>query len=148
MVHIMAAAQVCNDTARVLHENNAVRLQSDGDRTLLHCTSQLLRVHWWHVDEFLNSHCLFRPVGLASITRESLVLIVDLFHDSVVLRVPQCPVHRPTETALISIDLRAVHKLLLAQINQLASLKEVCTLDNSSRCESPVRPTDVLILDR
>ena len=90
---------------------------------------------------------LLAPVRLAAVTGQTLVRIVDLKHDSVVLRVPERTVHRAAHASLVTIYLRAVHQLLLANIFKNPSLEEVSTLYDTCRRKGPVRPTDVLVLN-
>ena len=63
-----------------------------------------------------------------------------------VLRVPERTVHRAAHATLVTIYLRAVHQLLLADVVKQASLEEISTLNDPCRGKGPVRPADVLVL--
>jgi len=54
-----------------------------------------------------------------------------LEHNTVILSVPESTIHGATEAAMVAVDLRAVHKLLLADIAQLALFKEVPGFDQA-----------------
>lgn len=148
MIDIVSTTLVGDDTASILHEHIVVALDGHGNGTLLEGTRQLFRIHLRYVDEVSNAHGRLRPVSLATLTSQSLVWVVVLEHHTVILSISECTVNGTSQTALVTIDLSTVDELLLGKVHQGATLEEVLSLDESKRCESPVRTTDVLVLHR
>ena len=65
-----------------------------------------------------------------------------------VLGIPETTIRDATKAAMVTVDLRTINQLLLAQILQLSRIEEVGSLNEPCGCESPVRAADMLILNR
>ena len=125
MVNIFSTAFICDNTSCILHEYHVVTLDGHSYWTFLDGSCQLLWIHLWYINKVGDSDSRLGPVGPAAFSCKTLVWVICLHHDAMVLSVAKRTVHSSTKTSLITIDLCAVNKLLLAEINCLTRFKPV-----------------------
>ena len=132
MVNIFTTTFISDNTTSVLHEYHAVTLNSHSNWTFLDSSCQLLWIHLWYVNKVGDPDSRHGPISPAAFSCKPLVWVVCFEHDAMVLSVAECTIHSSTQASLVTIDLCAVDKLLLTQINSLTCFEPVVCLHEAS----------------